>query len=210
MLKYSLFLTMIHFYIVSLVTFIPLVLSHSITSLSAATAQYSQLSKFRNLVTDNPSLLSAVFSSNSNVTLLIPDDTAFDNYENATGTSLADLSVTSLTNILSYHALVSQVSSTSFAAASSGLTIPSFLTDTEFNNRSAGALLLNQFGNNAKGQVLFFSPKEIASTTKRSVIVRQAANQAGTTNVRGGLGKVGEIDLIDGQWDGGYFQIVNT
>jgi hypothetical protein len=210
MWKYSPLFTMRRLYIVSLVTFVPLSTSQSVTSLSAATGQYDQLSNFTSLITDSPTLLSTIFSSGPNITLLVPSDAAFASYKNATGTSLADLSVTSLSEILSYHVLVSPVSSTTFQAASKGLTIPTYLTDTEFNNRTAGSLLLNQYGNSAKGQVLFFSPTAIPGTKKRSVQVRQTASQGGTTNVRSGLGKVAEINLIDGQWNGGYFQIVNT
>jgi len=42
------------------------------------------------------------------------------------------------------------------------------------------------------------------------VVVRQASAQGTTENVRGGRGKVAEVNLIDGTWDGGYFQIVNS
>jgi hypothetical protein len=83
------------------------------------------------------------------------------------------------------------------------------LTDEQYNNRSAGAALQTQFGKNANGQVLFFSTDSIPSTKKLRVKVRQAQAGGATANVRAGVSEVAVLELVDGAWDDGIFQIVD-
>lgn len=181
-----------------------------ITSLVTALRPFPQASDFSSFITLNPEALTSLLPNDTTggVTLLVPSNTAFSTYQTKYGVSLASISQDQVRTVLQYHVLVAPLNSTDFKQATNGLTVPTFLTDQQYNNRSAGPALLAEFGKNANGQVLYFSKDPISSSSKVRVRVRQS--QSGdTTNVRAGVSEVTTLDVIDGKWEGGTFQIVN-
>jgi hypothetical protein len=181
-----------------------------VTSLVGALAQYPQVSGFSSFITLNPGAFDSLLPNNTNtgVTVLVPSNTALTTYESKYGVALANLPQDKIHAFLQYLVLVAPLTSANFSKASNGLIVPTLLTDTQYNNRSAGEELLNEFGKNSNGQVLYFSPDTIPTSKKMLVRVRQS--QTGlATNVRAGVSEVTTIDVIDGKWSGGTFQIVN-
>jgi uncharacterized surface protein with fasciclin (FAS1) repeats len=183
-----------------------LVLSQSGTlqdSLSSALANYPGLSTFRGLLTSNTTLLSAILPSNvGKVTVLIPDNDAFSAFTAKRG-PLSSIPPDQLLAILKYHFMVSELTSSNFTVAG-GITIPTFLEDQQFNNRSESADLVAQFGANANGQVVYASASPINPAKIR---VRDGST---SVELRGGLAQGGDLNALDGTWAGGVFQGIST
>lgn len=101
---------------------------------------------------------------------------------------MSNLTIQQLEPYLEYHLLVGQVTSDNLTAAN-GITVPTYLTGQQFNNRSAGDALGSTGANGDvhNGQVVFLQAKQSPSqnSTKRFV-VRQLENP--TVNAQGGLG----------------------
>lgn len=176
--------------------------------LATAISNYTDLSSFRSALTSFPSLFDSVLpSSPTGVTVLIPSDDAFQKFLNQTGTELTSLPFSLLVATLQYHVLDAEMTSANFTAPR-GVTVPTLLTDQQYNNRSAGAELIDTYGENAaKGQVLFISPDPISPARLR---VRQPSRRDTNVNLRGGLGQGGVMTAVDGVWTGGYFQVIDT
>jgi len=86
------------------------------------------------------------------------------------------------------------------------LIVPTLLKDQKYNNRSAGADLINQYGADAAlGNVLYVS-KDLINPVKFKVRQQQDSGVA----LRGGMGQGATINAVDGTWDLGYFQIVDS
>ena len=161
---------------------------------------------------DNTGLAGALLTSNASsltkMTVLVPDNSAFDKLQTLLGVPAGSLTVEQLEPILQYHLLVDELTTDNFTAAN-GTTRPTFLTGPLYNNRSAGAALGSSGaeGDPHNGQVVFIQAKDEPTTAARFT-VRQLP-QPGNTSVQGGLGHKINMTAVDGLWDGGVFQIVD-
>jgi hypothetical protein len=180
--------------------------------LPKALSQYPELSMFQGLISQVPGgvtqLLPRGISPNSSqgVTVLIPSDTALKSFLNTTGVpDITSVPPDQLVNILFYHIMYAKLTSGNFSAPG-GLIVPTLLKDKKYNNRSAGAELINTYGTEAaQGNVLYISKDPITPAKFR---VRQ--KQDNSAALRGGMGEGGTINAVDGKWDLGYFQIIDT
>lgn len=163
-------------------------------SLLEAISGFSQLSRFTELMTDNPQLAGALLTSNVSTfggpsTILVPDNSAFDKISVIYNVSMSNLTVTQLEPYLQYHLLVGQVTTENLTAPR-GVTVPTFLTGPQFNNRTAGAALGSSGATDdpKNGQVVFLQSKPRNSTEngRRMFEIRQLQNP--TVNAQGGLG----------------------
>lgn len=179
--------------------------------LPTALSNYPEVSTFQGLISQVPggvaSLLPSGISPNSTkgVTLLVPSNKAFSSFLNASNiANITSVPLDQLLNILNYHIMYAKLTSANFSSPD-GLIVPTLLKDQKFNNRSAGADLINTYGADAaQGNVLYISKDPIRPVKFR---VRQ---QDTSVSLRGGMGQDGLINAVDGSWDLGYFQIVDT
>ncbi|KAF6816234.1 beta-ig-h3 fasciclin [Colletotrichum sojae] len=175
----------------------------STQSLVDALGSYADLSSFQQILKTLPGLVNA--NVNRGATVLVPTNTALSNFVKLNNaTDVSQLPVSKLQSIFQYHTLDASLSTTNFSSPR-GLTVPTKLTDSVYNLRSPGLALLNQFGADANGQVLYIS-KDTANPSKFRV--RQSAGEK--SSLRAGLGQSAELTGIDGKWDGGYFQAIDT
>lgn len=176
-----------------------------------AISQYPQLANFTTLMNTNPGLAGALLTSNATsltrTTVLVPDNSAFDKLQALLGVPVGSLSVAQLEPVLNYHVLVNELTTDNFTVAN-GTTQPTFLTGPLYNNRSAGAALGSSGaeGDPNNGQVVFIEAKDEA-VPERRFTVRQLPQPG--VEVKGGLGHIINMTSVDGQWDGGVFQIVD-
>ncbi|KAL2873163.1 hypothetical protein SGCOL_011674 [Colletotrichum sp. CLE4] len=178
-------------------------------SLSTALSSHADLSTFNGILNSYPSIISNITAGTKNkVTLLVPTNDAFTNFLQQTNISeITQLPVSQLLTVFRYHTLDAPLTASNFSAPR-GITIPTKLRDELFNLRTPGPAMIDQYGDDAKGQVLFISPSTINPTKFR---VRQATSSDDhTASLRGGLGETAELTSIDGVWDGGYFQSVDV
>ncbi len=178
--------------------------------LSTALSRYPEASTFQGLVSQVPggvsSLLPSGLSPNSSngVTVLIPSNKAFSTFLNASNLpNVTSVPLDQLVNILYYHIMAAKMTSANFSSPD-GVIVPTLLKDKKYNNRSAGAELVDQYGADAaQGNVLYVSKDPINPVKLR---VRQ---QDSGVALRGGMGQGATINAVDGAWDLGYFQIVD-
>lgn len=173
--------------------------------LGTTIAKYPELSQFGKILNDNPSLTS-VFPPNSThgITLLVPNNDAFEKLYNETGVSIEGVGTKRLVLILKYHIMMASLTSQNFTD-SRGITVPTLLREEQYNNRSAGAGLVDKYGQDpAQGQVVYISQDPINPAKLR---VRQNTSNV---SIRGGLGGVASIEPVNAQWSLGYIQITDT
>ncbi|KAK1654399.1 fasciclin domain-containing protein [Colletotrichum phormii] len=178
-------------------------------SLSTALSSHADLSTFNEILNSYPSIISNITAGTKNkVTLLVPTNDAFTKFlQQANISEITQLPVSQLLTVFRYHTLDAPLTASNFSAPR-GITIPTKLRDELFNLRTPGPAMIDQYGDDAKGQVLFVSPSTINPTKFR---VRQATSSDDhTASLRGGLGETAELTSIDGVWDGGYFQSVDA
>ena len=161
---------------------------------------------------DNPGLAGALLTSNatslSQITVLVPDNFAFNMLEAKLGAPIGSLTVRQLEPILQYHVLVGGLTTDNFTVQN-GTTVPTFLNGPLYNNRSAGAALGSSGASNDphNGQVVFIEAINTTTPNPKRFIVRQLAPPI--ASVQGGLGHQINMTAVDGHWDGGVFQIVD-
>ena len=181
-------------------------------SFLAAISQFPQLSNFTTLMNDNPELAGSLLTSNATsltqITVLVPDNFAFDMLEAKLGVPIGSLTVEQLEPILQYHVLVGGLTTNNFTVQN-GTTVPTFLNGPLYNNRSAGAALGSSgaAGDPHNGQVVFIEAIQTTSPNPKRFVVRQLAPPI--ASVQGGLGHQINMTAVDGHWDGGVFQIVD-
>ncbi|KAK1530748.1 fasciclin domain-containing protein [Colletotrichum costaricense] len=178
-------------------------------SLSNALTSHADLSTFNEILNGYPSIISNITAVTKNkVTLLVPTNVALAKFLQQSNVSeITQLPVNQLLTILRYHTLDAPLTASNFSA-SRGITVPTKLRDELFNLRTPGPAIIDQYGEDAQGQVLFISPSTINPTKFR---VRQGTpSDDHTASLRGGLGQTAELTSIDGVWDGGYFQSVDA
>ncbi|KAG5655301.1 hypothetical protein KAF25_010453 [Fusarium avenaceum] len=175
--------------------------------LATAIANYSSLSLFRSLIVTAPQALSQSLSDkSSNITVLIPTDDAIKSYLKDSGVSdVTELNQTDLQVFFSYHILSASLASSDFDNPR-GLSVPTMLDDSQFNNRSAGPQIQSQFGEDAGGQVVFASKEEK---------IGKRANEdftGPTVSLRAGLAQNVKMTAVDGSWGAknvNSFQVVD-
>lgn len=173
--------------------------------LGTTIAKYPELSQFGKVLNDNPSLTS-VFPANTThgITLLVPNNDAFEKLYNETGVSIEGVGNKRLVSILKYHIMMANLTSQNFTD-SRGLTVPTLLREEQYNNRTAGPALVDKYGKDpAQGQVVYISKDPINPAKLR---VRQNTSNV---SLRGGLGSVASIEPVNAQWSLGYIQITDT
>lgn len=176
----------------------------STQSLVDALGSHSDLSSFQQILRNLPGLINA--TAQQGATVLVPTNSALSNFvKQNNATDVSQLSVEKLQSVFQYHTLDAALSTTNFSAAPMGLTVPTKLTDATYNLRTPGAAMIQQFGAQANGQVLHIS-RNAANPSKFRV--RQSSG--GNASLRAGLGQSAELTGLDGKWDGGYFQAIDT
>jgi uncharacterized surface protein with fasciclin (FAS1) repeats len=163
---------------------VPLTTAQSSQSLTDAIANYSQLSTLSTLLASQPAYLAFLSSTNSTNgtgprTLLLPSNTAFTNLYNATGSG--NTSIPNVAAQFQYHTLDGAVTSQQLNQPV-GFLANSLLKQDLYNHRN----------NSDVGQVVYL-----------------AGVRNGTANVTSGEGDVATMVVVDGQWAGGWFQIVD-
>ncbi|WQF88718.1 Putative FAS1 domain-containing protein [Colletotrichum destructivum] len=178
-------------------------------SLSNALSKHADLSAFNQLLSNYPSIVDNITAGADNkITLLVPTNDAFANFlKQSNAADISQLPVKQLLTMFQYHTLDAPLTATNFSSPR-GLTVPTKLRDELYNLRSPGSALISQFGDEAQGQVLYVSRDTINPIKLR---VRQSSSAGdNTANLRAGLGQTAELTAIDGEWDGGYFQSIDT
>ncbi|SPJ80348.1 uncharacterized protein FTOL_08740 [Fusarium torulosum] len=163
--------------------------------LANAIANYSSLSLFRSLIITAPQALSQSLSNkSSNITVLIPTNDAIKSYLHDSGVSdVTELNQTDLQIFFSYHTLSASLVSSDFDNPR-GLSVPTMLDDSQFNNRSAGPQIQSQFGKDAGGQVVFASKeKNIGKRANKDLT-------GPTVTLRAGLAQNVRMTAVDGSW----------
>lgn len=173
------------------VVFVPLTLSQS---LQDAISTYSQLSSFRNLLQLHPGLTPP--PNTPQLTVLVPSNNAFNAYLSSTGNSIDNLPLNTLLNIVQYHTLSDALSSAEFVRNSQVL-VNTQLTNDTYNHR-----------NGTEGQVVLISAASNTTSNNSTTSATQSTLAAVDTVLSGG-GATVNMDVIDGAWSGGLFQIVD-
>jgi hypothetical protein len=170
--------------------------------LATALSSYKQTSIFTSLISGDPQLITQLLTPQPRgYTILVPTDDAFSRYSQKHGVNVTSLTIPELTSILQYHILAANLTSGNFTQPL-GITVPTLLTTEANNNRTAGAALIEQFGEQAAGQVLFIS-KDATQPAKFRV------RQSQTISARGGLAESANLDAVDGSFAQGKFQLVD-
>ena len=176
--------------------------------LAGAIANYSSLSLFRSLLSFSPqALITSLDNRDSNITVLVPTNEAIQSYlKESKIYDVTELNSTELQIFFSYHILSASLSSSNFEG-DRGLSIPTLLQESLFNNRSAGPQIQSQFGKEASGQIIFALKRDGKDK-------RQQNGDMGGPNVmlRAGLAQDIEMTAVDGSWgtkDVNSFQVVD-
>ena len=169
----------------------------------------SSLDQFRSLVTSNPTLASLLtFNSTSKVTVLVPSNAAFDQYQATYGVDISSLPTSELTAILQYQILNGQYT---LANLMGELVVPTYLTGQQYDNRTAGpginVIATEHSANTSQsGQVVILKSNNTSSSGGK-MAVRQSG--VGGVTVVSGLDMEANLTITDGLWDNGVYQIIN-
>ncbi|KAL8369885.1 hypothetical protein RB595_000304 [Gaeumannomyces hyphopodioides] len=178
------------------------------TELARAISSHANLSGFQKFLNSSSSadaFNSILPSGTSGITVLVPTNAALDKFYSKTGGRFEDLPWGRLTAILRYHTFAAKLTGSNFTSAQGGLAIPTLLKDSAYNNRTAGAALISQFGAAAaQGNVVFVSAGGLSPAKFR---IRQ--NDATAANLHGGLGSDATMTAVDGLWAMGNYQIID-
>ncbi|GKT60441.1 fasciclin domain-containing protein [Colletotrichum tofieldiae] len=178
-------------------------------SLSDALSKHADLSAFNQLLSSYPSIIDNVTAGAENkITLLVPTNGALADFlKQSNASDISQLPVDQVLTVFKYHTLDAPLTAMNFSSPR-GITVPTKLRDELYNLRSPGPALISQYGDEAQGQVLYVSRDTINPAKLR---VRQGSSSDDkTANLRAGLGQIAELTAIDGEWDGGYFQSIDT
>ncbi|KAF5025382.1 hypothetical protein F66182_2547 [Fusarium sp. NRRL 66182] len=198
----------LHSKIASLV-FLGLASAQTLTEqLTSAVSNYTSLSLFSSLIGAAPQAFDQTLSDkDANITILIPTNDAIQKYLGSSGVSdVTELSLADMQTFFSYHVLSASLVSSDFNNPR-GLSVPTLLDDSQFNNRSAGPQIRSQFGEEAGGQVVF------ASTESRDGKRAVDDISGPIVNLRAGLAQDVKMTAVDGSWGArnvNTFQVVNS
>jgi len=184
-------------------------LVHSQSFISAISA-YTELSEFTNLMKNNSTLAESLLNTSlvdGVQTILAPSNDAFAKYQQTSGQLFESLDPNYIQTILQYHTLNMSLTSATLADQPD-IVVSTQLTDTEYNNIGSA----DNTNLNTNGQVVYItsgasSEASEPSGNQNTFRIRQSSS---TASVDSGLGSIGTMDVIDGAWSGGRFQIVDT
>ncbi|KAK1997886.1 fasciclin domain-containing protein [Colletotrichum falcatum] len=179
-------------------------------SLSNELSKHADFSTFNQILTSYPSIIDNVTAEADNkITLLVPTNDAFANFlKQSNASDVSQIPVDQVLTIFKYHTLDAPMTGMNFSS-SRGITVPTKLRDALYNLRSPGPALISQYGEEAQGQVLYVS-RDTINPAKLRVRQGSSSSDGQVANLRAGLGQTAEITTIDGEWDGGYFQSIDT
>jgi hypothetical protein len=187
--------------LLSLLSFLSLAATQD---LAKALQGYPEASQFTTTLSDLTGDLNT--TKNQKYTILVPTNQAFKDFAAKFGQAISSFPQDQRRSYLRYHVLVGALTSANFSS-SKGLTVPTLLKDSKYNNRTAGSALIDKYGAQATGQVLFIA-KDLSTRAPNKFRVKRQTNPGGI-QVRGGLAENATLTAIDGTWSGGNFQIVN-
>ncbi|EEU36004.1 uncharacterized protein NECHADRAFT_85342 [Fusarium vanettenii 77-13-4] len=177
--------------------------------LSDAISDYPTLSLFRSLIGAAPQGLTKSFSEKStDITVLVPTNDAIEKYlKNAGVTDVTALNEDDIQVFFSYHIMAASLQSSDFDDPK-GKTVPTLLQSEEFNNRTAGPDLVQDFGKQATGQVVFASKVDQSDKKEKRQDIK-----GDEVNLRSGLAQDVKMTAVDGKWGpkgANTFQVVNS
>ncbi|KAK1593174.1 fasciclin domain-containing protein [Colletotrichum navitas] len=179
-------------------------------SLSNALSKHADFSAFNQILSNYPRIIDNVTAEADNkITLLVPTNNAIANFlKQSNASDVSQIPVDRVLTMFKYHTLDAPMTAMNFSS-SRGITVPTKLQDSLYNLRSPGPALISRYGDGAQGQVLYISRDTISPARLR---VRQGSSSSDdkVANLRAGLGQTAELTTIDGEWDGGYFQSIDT
>ncbi|KAF2264099.1 FAS1 domain-containing protein [Lojkania enalia] len=185
--------------------------THAQTLLEAISTNPS-LSNFVTFYSTNEEFARTLFYNESKwpITVLVPNNDAFERYQRENNVSLTDINASNLLALVQYHTLVSNLTKDNFSDPI-GATIPTQLDGPQYNNRTAGTSLAAKFGGpeRASGQVVFIQPQGESST---SFLLSRQVEGSSSSSVRSGLGSNVNLTALEDNenaWDGGRFHIIN-
>lgn len=177
--------------------------------LTSALSGYQDTTLFQGLLQSYPQALQNLVGDDSDVTVLVPSDSAVTKYLESTNSSATDLDPDSLEVFFAYHILGKSLTGAQLQSEGpQGLVVPTKLTGEQYNNRSAGPALSQIYGEDAGGQVIVAKPPSGNSA-------RRFKRQSGGDDIvslRVGLGQDAQLQAVDGQWgpnNASSFQIVD-
>jgi uncharacterized surface protein with fasciclin (FAS1) repeats len=185
-------------------------------SLLDAVSPIPELSNFTSFYKGNE-LFAALLYGNTSlypITVLVPNDNAFAEYQAKHGIALTEVSPEILLPLVQYHTLATNLTKQNFTSGEvggSGTTVPT-LMDTSNNNRSVGTSLAAKYGGveKAKGQVVFIKANTGTSGSK-FLLSRQSSDSG--SSIRSGLSSNVNLTVLDDSqntWDGGRFHIIDS
>ncbi|KAJ4308409.1 hypothetical protein N0V84_012121 [Fusarium piperis] len=177
--------------------------------LSDAISDYPTLSLFRSLIGAAPQGLTKSFSEKStDITVLVPTNDAIEKYLKDAGvTNVTALDEDDIQTFFSYHIMAASLQSSDFDSPR-GKTVPTLLQSSEFNNRTAGPDLVQDFGKQATGQVVFASKVDQSDKKEKRQQIK-----GDEVNLRAGLAQDVKMTAVDGKWgprNANTFQVVNS
>ncbi|KAL8719680.1 MAG: hypothetical protein Q9225_003335 [Loekoesia sp. 1 TL-2023] len=187
------------------VFFLPLIAIVTVhaQSLLNATARYSQLSDFNQLLLSFPdiaaNLLTNISTGPEQQTILVPSNDAFNTFRQQNNGNIGSLSSSDVANILNYHTLQGALSSSDIQRPG-GLISNTALTNSTYANREVPA------NGGRLSQVVFISTSDTAAGTK---IKARQINALSSVDVESGEGNQITLEQTPGNWSGGLFYVVN-
>ncbi|KAL2671549.1 hypothetical protein Neosp_014139 [[Neocosmospora] mangrovei] len=177
--------------------------------LSDAISDFPTLSLFRSLIGAAPQGLTKSFSEKStDITVLVPTNDAIEKYLKDAGvTDVTALNEDDIQVFFSYHIMAASLQSSDFDDPK-GKTVPTLLQSEEFNNRTAGPDLVQDFGKQATGQVVFASKVDQSDKKEKRQDIK-----GDEVNLRSGLAQDVKMTAVDGKWGpkgANTFQVVNS
>ncbi len=166
-------------------------------SFLSATGANPELSRFRQLITNQPDIANRLIARNresNNQTVLVPNNDAFDNYFRNTGQNIESLQSSDLASLVDYHSLNGALSSSDLQQPM-GLAARTGLTDPRYNN----------LGLQSNGAV---DPQVVFVGSSLSSRLAQRQNPGGLF-AQSGLVSNASINAIDAVWEGGLFHITD-
>lgn len=149
------------------------------------------------------------------VTVLVPNDMAVAAYLADQGVELNSLEESVVKSTLSYHIMVKPMKGEELVEPR-GLTIPTLLDGEDelgisFNLRAPAPQIQADYGTQATGQVLFTKPDEIDGEVHVRILTKRQDSGETTQqlSLRGGEAQTAQMSLVDGEWEGGLYQIVD-
>lgn len=166
-------------------------------SFLSSTGAYPQLSRFRQLLINQPGIAGSLTSRNATdnkTTVMVPNNDAFTKYHQNTGQNVEGLQSSDLTDLIQYHSLNGALSSSDLQQPT-GLAASTSLTDPRYNN----------LGLSSNGAV---TPQSVFVGSGAPSLATRQINQT-VLYAQSGLTSNASINAIDAAWEGGLFHIVD-